>query len=98
MVKEGKGTPLPIDQTQKLVTNGPYRFVRTPMAVAGIGQGISISIIVGSIHIFFYSMLGAVLWHFVVKPLEEKDMEKRFGKDYSEYKQNVGCWIPKFKW
>lgn len=37
MVRVGKGTPLPLDQTQELVIKGPYRFVRNPMAVAGIG-------------------------------------------------------------
>ena len=97
MVKNGDGTPLPIDQTQKLVTQGPYNYVRNPMAIAGIGQGISISIFFWSIHILIYSLLGAILWHFVVKPLEEKNMVERFGNEYLQYKRNVRCWIPTFK-
>lgn len=97
MVKIGEGTPLPLDQTQKLVTKGPYRYVRNPMAVAGIGQGLSISILFWSIHILIYTIIGAILWQFVIRPLEEKDMIERFGNDYLKYKGRVKCWIPKVK-
>jgi protein-S-isoprenylcysteine O-methyltransferase Ste14 len=97
MVINGKGTPLPLDQTQQLVSKGLYKYVRNPMAIAGIGQGISISIIFGSISIFVYIIIGAILWQFVVRPIEEKDMEMRFGKEYDLYKENVKCWIPNFK-
>ncbi len=97
MVKKGKGTPLPLDQTKKLVVNGPYKFVRNPMAIAGIGQSISISIILNSFHLLIYSLLGAILWQFVVRPIEEKDMRNRFGVEYETYIKKVRCWIPKFK-
>ncbi len=96
MVRIGEGTPLPLDQTQKLVTKGPYKYVRNPMAIAGIGQGIAIAIFFGSIHLLSYVILGAILWHFVVRPIEEKDMIQRFGDDYVEYRNRVRCWIPKF--
>ncbi len=97
MVKIGQGTPLPMDQTQKLVTKGAYKYVRNPMAVAGIGQGIGVSVLFSSFHIFVYALLGAVVWHVVVRPLEEKDMVYRFGKDYEAYRSKVKCWIPVFK-
>jgi len=95
MVKIGEGTPLPLDQTQNLVMKGPYKYVRNPMAIAGIGQGISISIFFWSIPILIYAMIGAILWQFVVRPLEEKDMIERFGNEYKAYKKRVRCWIPK---
>ncbi len=95
MVKKGHGTPLPLDQTQKLVTSGPYRYVRNPMAVAGIGQGIAIGLFLSSLHILLYAVLGALLWHLVVRPLEEKNMELRFGKEYEDYKSKVRCWLPR---
>jgi len=97
MVKNGNGTPLPIDQTNQLVLTGPYRYVRNPMAIAGLGQGIAVSIIFASIPILVYTMLGAFFWQFVVRPIEEKNLQKRFGKAYEEYKQKTGCWLPNFK-
>jgi protein-S-isoprenylcysteine O-methyltransferase Ste14 len=59
----GKGTPLPLDCPQKLVIAGPYKYVRNPMAVAGIGQGISVGVIFGSPMVILYAVSGAFLWH-----------------------------------
>lgn len=95
MVSKGEGTPLPLDQTNKLVTTGPYRFVRNPMAVAGVGQGFSIGIIYMALPLIFYAILGAVVWHVVVRPREEQDMLKRFGIAYKEYQSRVNCWLPR---
>ena len=44
MSKVGKGTPLPLDHAKKLVILGPYAFVRNPMAVSGVGQGLIVVI------------------------------------------------------
>jgi len=97
MVRDGNGTPLPLDQTNKLVVSGPYRFVRNPMAIAGVGQVIAISAIYQSLPIFLYAVLGGILWHFTVRPAEEKNMVDRFGDNYLEYKSEVRCWLPSFK-
>jgi protein-S-isoprenylcysteine O-methyltransferase Ste14 len=97
LVKLGKGTPLPLDQTNELVVAGPYAWVRNPMAVAGIGQGIAVGLAYGSLPILCYAALGAVVWHFVVKPFEERDMLKRFGDSYEAYRSQVKCWMPRFK-
>ncbi len=95
MVRDGAGTPLPLDQTNKLVVSGPYRFVRNPMAVAGISQGLAIALIFQSVAILVYSLLGALIWHLVVRPFEEADMVTRFGEPYLEYRSKVACWIPR---
>lgn len=97
MVRDGAGTPLPLDQTNNLVVTGPYRFVRNPMAIAGIGQGIGIAIMFLSFPILVYSMLGAFVWHLVVRPFEEQDMVRRFGESYLEYRERVSCWIPSIR-
>ena len=96
IVKNGDGTPLPADQTKRLVLNGPYKYVRNPMAVAGMGQGLAICIYFSSIHILVYTLIGGLLWHIVVRPSEEKNMLKRFGKEYLNYQKDVNLWIPKF--
>lgn len=95
IVKVGNGTPLPIDQTSELVISGPYRYVRNPMAIAGVGQSISVSIAFSSISVLTYTIIGAVLWHVVVRPMEENNMRMRFGSDFDEYRKRVSCWVPK---
>lgn len=96
MVRDGEGTPLPLDQTNALVVSGPYRFVRNPMAIAGIGQGLAVACLFQSIPILAYSLLGALVWQVVVRPFEERDMINRFGEDYLNYRRNVTCWLPTF--
>ena len=94
MVTQGQGTPLPLDQTNRLVVGGPYRWVRNPMAVAGIGQGLAVAIAAQSWFVFGYALLGAIVWQFVVRPIEERDLESRFGQEYLDYRKRVRCWIP----
>lgn len=92
----GKGTPLPTDCPVALVVKGPYKFVRNPMAVAGIGQGLCVGLCLGSYFVMAYSLLGAFLWHLYVRPMEELDLEKRFGASYLAYKSKTRCWVPRF--
>ncbi len=94
MSVEGEGTPLPSQMARRLVISGPYRYVRNPMAVAGIAQGISVGLILGSWLVVAYSLFGSVLWNSVVRPLEEADLEERFGSAFLEYSDRVSCWIP----
>ncbi|MFM7056159.1 MAG: methyltransferase family protein [Planctomycetota bacterium] len=95
MVWHGRGTPLPTDQASCLVTGGPYAIVRNPMAVAGIGQGLCLAGVFESIPLLAYSLLGAIAWHLVVRPLEERDLRDRFGQAYADYCQRVCCWVPR---
>jgi len=71
-----------------------YRYVRNPMAVAGIVQGIAVGWYLGSYAVIVYSLVGAVLWHVVVRPVEEAGLNSRFGKTYTEYRQRVRLWLP----
>lgn len=94
MSVEGEGTPLPSQMARRLVITGPYRYVRNPMAVAGIAQGISVGLILGSWLVVAYSLFGSLLWNSVVRPLEEADLEARFGSEFVEYSNRVSCWLP----
>lgn len=94
MSVDGDGTPLPSQMARRLVISGPYRYVRNPMAVAGIAQGISVGLILGSWLVVAYSLFGSVLWNSVVRPLEEADLEERFGSEFVEYSRRVSCWVP----
>lgn len=93
----GGGTPLPTATAPRLVVAGPYRFVRNPMAVAGIVQGLAVGWLLGSIPVMGYALLGGVLWHAVVRPVEERDLAERFGEAYRTYQRQVGLWLPKIK-
>lgn len=94
MSVKGEGTPLPSQMARRLVITGPYRFVRNPMAVAGIAQGVAVGLLLGSWMVVAYSLFGSILWNTVVRPLEEADLEARFGADFVDYRRRVACWVP----
>src|SRR5688572_32903785 len=95
MVTRGRGTPLPSDAARELVTTGPYSFVRNPMAVAGILQGVGIGLVHGSWLAVAYALTGSVVWNMLARPYEEADMAERFGVAFEDYRRRVQCWIPK---
>lgn len=93
-VRFGAGTPFPLDETTRLVIVGPYRYVRNPMAILGIFQGAMVGWWLGSWPVILYATLGTLAWHFLARPYEEVDMERRFGEPYFAYKTAVRNWIP----
>lgn len=94
-VHHGKGTPLPMSSPRSLVIAGPYRYVRNPMALGGIGQGIGVGLFLGSWSVLVYALLGALVWHVAVRPSEERDLVGRFGEEYAAYRSAVGLWMPR---
>lgn len=95
--REGQGTIMPWDPTQKLVISGPYRFVRNPMISSVLfmvaGQALIWgSVLTGALAAFFF-----VVNHFYFIYSEEPGLEKRFGQSYGEYKANVPRWLPRRK-
>lgn len=91
----GHGTPLPAAMPNELVVAGPYRWVRNPMALSGIVQGVAVGLVLSSWLVVIYAIVGSVLWNYAVRPLEEADLESRFGDAFREYQHNVRCWIPR---
>lgn len=95
MSRIGKGTPLPLDHAKNLVILGPYAWVRNPMAVSGVGQGLAVALFLGSPLVALYALMGSLIWQLIFRPLEEENLAERFGKPYEEYKGAVRCWLPR---
>ena len=92
---EGEGTPLPLDSPRRLVSTGPYAWVRNPMAIAGLAQGIAVALWHGSPVVAAYVIAGGLLWHVFVRPLEEADLARTFGEAFVQYRQGVPLWLPR---
>src|SRR5690554_2049649 len=95
MSTRGDGTPLPSAMPRHLVIAGPYRWVRNPMAVAGIVQGVAVGLILSSWLVVAYSVAGSLLWNYAIRPHEEADLAERFGDEFRQYRDSVQCWIPR---
>lgn len=90
----GNGTPLPSAMPNRLVIAGPYRWIRNPMAVSGVVQGAAVGLVLQSWLVIAYAVIGSLLWNYAVRPLEESDLEERFGEEFQQYRDTVRCWIP----
>lgn len=93
----GEGTPLPLDATTRFVVIGPYRFIRNPMAVLGIFQGIMVAFMMRSSLALAYCFAGAIAWQTLARPWEESDLLRRFGEEYRRYRESVHNWIPRLR-
>lgn len=96
MAVVGRGTPFPADTARELVVRGPYRHVRNPMALGGLGVGASVGVALGSWVILGYVVLGGLAWHAIARPMEERDLEARFGASYVAYRGAVRNWLPRW--
>ncbi|MEM1115100.1 MAG: isoprenylcysteine carboxylmethyltransferase family protein [Bacteroidota bacterium] len=97
MVRWGRGTPLPTACAPRLVVRGPYAHVRNPMALFGLGQGLAVGLGLGSWLTLAAVVVGGVLWHTLVRPAEEADLERRLGDGYAAYQAAVPLWIPRLR-
>ena len=93
-----KGTPVPINPPPRLVTDGPYAYSRNPMMTGLFMVMIGIGILFGSIALTFIMTPMFVFMSILeFKYLEEPELEKRFGKEYTEYKEKTPIIIPKIR-
>jgi protein-S-isoprenylcysteine O-methyltransferase Ste14 len=92
---KGRGTPARIDAPRRLVISGPYAWVRNPMVVCGLLQGVAVSLYTGSTLILILVLVAGVLWHFVRRYDEEHDLQRVFGREYELYRRSVRCWMPR---
>ncbi len=93
-----RGTPVPFNPPQKLVTTGLYGYIRNPMLLGLFLLLLGLGILFGSLSlIFIFTPLFIILNVLYVKAVEEKELEMKFGQKYREYKKRVPMFIPRLK-
>lgn len=79
---------------QKLVTNGPFAYVRNPLYLGNFLIVSGFGIYSGHLWFLFLTWtLFAAQYHFVVK-YEESLLKARFGMEYEQYQRDVPAWFP----
>jgi len=91
-----RGTPVPFNPPSKLITTGLYTYIRNPMLLGLFIFLIGLGVLFGSLSlIFIFTPLFILINVLYIKAIEEKEMEKKFGKQYLEYKKKVPMFFPK---
>jgi protein-S-isoprenylcysteine O-methyltransferase Ste14 len=92
-IKE-KGTPVPVNPPQRLITGGPFVYSRNPMHSGlflllfgfGIYYGSMLAVLV---FIPIYILIDVTM----LKKIEEPELEKRLGEEYIEYKKRTPMFL-----
>ena len=78
----------------KLITHGPYSLSRHPVYFAHslIFTGIFFCTgILSTLAIVFFDFF---VTYFIIIPLEERELQERFGEEFTAYKNRVPCFCP----
>jgi protein-S-isoprenylcysteine O-methyltransferase Ste14 len=91
----GRGTPGPWDAPRRVVTRGPYRWVRNPIYLAALLVVLGEAGLFGSLRLLAYAGAMAICFHLFVTGYEEPALRRRFGPGYLAYRRAVPRWIPR---
>src|SRR6266508_285387 len=94
-LKEGRGTPAPIDPPKELVAVGFYRYVRNPMYFGILLILIGYFLWFGFWSLLVYTAFAFLATHLFVTRYEEPTLKRKFGAAYEEYLRRVPRWIPR---
>jgi protein-S-isoprenylcysteine O-methyltransferase Ste14 len=83
----------------KLITNGPYGYVRNPLYLGNFLIGLGFLIATRAFFPWFQIAFIPLFFaeYLLIVKAEEKFLEEKFGREYSEYKKRVRRFIPKLK-
>ena len=95
--KLGNGTPAPWDSTTKLITSGPYAYVRNPMITGVVLILVGEALLLCSVAIGIWAGVFLIINMLYFPLSEEPGLRKRFGKEYDEYCKNVPRYSPRLK-
>ena len=88
-------TPTSATRTEhKLVTSGPYRWVRHPLYTIGSSLFIALGMMADN---WFIILLAALAFLAMAKrtPKEEANLIEKFGEEYRAYMRQTGRYLPK---
>jgi protein-S-isoprenylcysteine O-methyltransferase Ste14 len=80
----------------KLITTGPYRWVRHPMYVSGVFSALGTGVGLAN---WFLGLVGILLMCIIMywrTPIEEQMLIGRHGEAYIDYMKTTGKYFPKF--
>lgn len=93
---KAKGTPVPLNPPPKVVTSGPYAYVRNPMLTGVFLLLFGFGILVKSISVtFLFTPLFILLNVLEIRAVEEPELAKRLGEEYIEYMKRTPMFFPR---
>lgn len=83
----------PVELPSMLVTNGLYSYSRNPFYFSYVIITIGTAFILGSLTAFIAPIICFTMLNSVIIPIEERNMQNKFGQKYEQYKHSVRRWL-----
>ncbi len=93
LFKRTKTTLLPEGRPSGLIVEGPFRLTRNPIYVAFTLFLFSAFLWLGSLTPLLFPLLFWWAINTWVVPTEEANLERAFGREYTQYKKRVRRWV-----
>lgn len=82
---------------QELVETGIYKYIRHPQTIGEMPLFLLGAIFLNSWFLVIWATIFLILYIPTIIYWEEKDLVRRFGKNYEEYRERVGAIFPKIR-
>ncbi len=93
----GRGTPIPYDPPQLLVTSGIYRYVANPMQLSCTAVMFAWSVLLHSGWVAFAAIITVAYSAGLAEWDEREDLQQRFGQPWQHYRAAVRNWLPRWR-
>lgn len=95
VIDAGSETLSPSEKTE--MYGGIYKYIRHPQSLGEFPLFIAISFMLNSWFLVVISTILIIIYFPIMVHIEEKDLIRRFGENYSTYKERTGLLFPKLK-
>lgn len=82
-------------KAHKLVTHGPYRWIRHPLYAFSLAEMLLLAVLAANAYLLVFPLAGAVIIRLVVVPREEAHLREAFGDGYEKYSDRTGALFPR---
>lgn len=93
LFKRKETTVKPFDNPSSFITSGPFRITRNPQYLGFAAILLGVAIDHGTLSTLVSPVIFVILMELWFIPLEEKNLERTFQKEYVEYKDRVRRWL-----
>jgi protein-S-isoprenylcysteine O-methyltransferase Ste14 len=84
-------------KSRSLILEGPYRYIRHPIYVGSMILLLGFFLLSANWLFATIPLIILIIFYSIKIPLEEKELERNFGKKYIEYKKRTGGFFPKIR-
>jgi protein-S-isoprenylcysteine O-methyltransferase Ste14 len=84
-------------EAPRLVTDGPFAYMRNPIYAGTICLGLGMAALIGDPRAYLLAAVAFVLLYFSIVPAEEEYLSRQFGLAYARYRAAVPRFLPRVR-